>query len=490
MMDRLFNKYLFEAQQPLRTPRDAQKAVEQLAAQLANAILAIDDKYHDEGGKIDEYIEQATSKAQSVISRLHPDSRVVSHFLETYHRLVGKSVDNEIPGVVSSLIKKRANIGLESGNISKPSTEKPEKDKPSEKEDSIDKAIKDGERDIDKLAKMHYEEEQNKSNNNKHEKIKKGVEFIPKLKECGFDQQDRIMEYVKNAVFKNEKISNVEKYEKYENLPKKVKEKLDNRYDAILEAMDWMKNFSKDHNEVVDDICAKIEDDFTFNDSEDELRKRVENVLEQLDNYHNDLEKFNQFKSEITSKKIMPFLTFLGNSSGNTKIVKYKSVDDDEFKIKIAHEDDNTIYHSVIYNNMYGIDSEYDSNEIHLEYMEFKDTGKSNKHRVKEIIDKHMEMVKFFGVKKLTLHADIDVGVYAWAKIGMDYDEIADKEEFGNTIKKHRDKFLAWCKKMKIDVDPGEVEKLNTPYDFATFNKDGITIPRNKIIKKGTKSEC
>jgi len=106
MIDILFKKYLFEAKKQ-QTPEDAKKAVEQLASQLAKSILSMDDEFHEKGGNLDNYIKQATSKAQSVLSRLHQDSRVISHFLESYHSVMGKSVNNEIPGAVSSLIKSK-----------------------------------------------------------------------------------------------------------------------------------------------------------------------------------------------------------------------------------------------------------------------------------------------------------------------------------------------------------------------------------------------
>jgi len=115
-MDKFFNKYLNEGpskkQEGPKTPRDAQKAVEALAAQLAVQVLDLDSKYHSKGGKLKKFIGDAEDKVQAAISKLHPDPRVISHFLNTYEKLVGKTITNEIPGRASNVIKSRANIGI------------------------------------------------------------------------------------------------------------------------------------------------------------------------------------------------------------------------------------------------------------------------------------------------------------------------------------------------------------------------------------------
>lgn len=118
-MERLFQKYLFEATKP-KSSGDAQKAVETMAAQLASAILALDKKFHDTGGEIEQYMKQAEAKAKSVVSKLHPDGKVISHFLETFRKALGKSVNNEIPGVVSKLLGQKAGSAKKTKPVEKP----------------------------------------------------------------------------------------------------------------------------------------------------------------------------------------------------------------------------------------------------------------------------------------------------------------------------------------------------------------------------------
>ena len=158
-MERLFQKYLFEATKP-KSSGDAQKAVETMAAQLASAILALDKKFHDTGGEIEQYMKQAEAKAKSVVSKLHPDGKVISHFLETFRKALGKSVNNEIPGVVSKLLGKKAGSTEKPKGVEKPKTDKVISQKPDsvekKKDDVVSMAIKSGETDIDTLAALSY----------------------------------------------------------------------------------------------------------------------------------------------------------------------------------------------------------------------------------------------------------------------------------------------------------------------------------------------
>ncbi len=164
-MDKFFNKYLNEGpskkQEGPKTPRDAQKAVEALAAQLAVQVLDLDSKYHSKGGKLKKFIGDAEDKVQAAISKLHPDPRVISHFLNTYEKLVGKTITNEIPGRASNVIKSRANIGIDYHNSVKNNADVVGKiDNKVSSFDPVqyhvDLALKTGEEDIEKLTDIAY----------------------------------------------------------------------------------------------------------------------------------------------------------------------------------------------------------------------------------------------------------------------------------------------------------------------------------------------
>ena len=117
MNDKLVNKYLPNTSnkpkpnQPEipKTPKDAQKAVETMAARLAVDVLDIDDKFREKGGRPNRHLDSAGAKARAALSKLHPDPKVISHFHSTFEKMVGNSLKNDIPTSVSNIIKMRAN---------------------------------------------------------------------------------------------------------------------------------------------------------------------------------------------------------------------------------------------------------------------------------------------------------------------------------------------------------------------------------------------
>jgi len=142
----------------------------------------------------------------------------------------------------------------------------------------------------------------------------------------------------------------------------------------------------------------------------------------------------------------------------------------------LKYQDENVTYHSTIKS-----DPDPERREVHLNYMEFEDTGKSGtKHNIKNIIDSHMVLGKKYDIKKLTLHADIDIGMYAWARAGMDYD-YSKNEPYDKLIEDRRSHFIQWCKKYDIKVDIKEIETFIRPNDFASFDIPDKYIDRNEI---------
>jgi hypothetical protein len=119
-----------------------------------------------------------------------------------------------------------------------------------------------------------------------------------------------------------------------------------------------------------------------------------------------------------------------------------------------------------------------EGDEWHVDHMKFGIDGiHHGRGTAQDLYARQIETYKAAGIVAVHTHADIDVGRYAWAKMGFEYDESG-----GSNIARKTKQFEHWAKKLGIDPPDGGWPTFQRPHDFATYkHPDGRKVNANDM---------
>lgn len=93
------------------------------------------------------------------------------------------------------------------------------------------------------------------------------------------------------------------------------------------------------------------------------------------------------------------------------------------------------------------------------------------------LVMKQVAMAKIFGAENVKLFADITIGVYAWAKEGVDY-ETSDTKD---VVQGYFRRYIGKLKHHNITFNDTSYKSFTKPYQWATYKIPGVKVPSNII---------
>lgn len=83
---------------------------------------------------------------------------------------------------------------------------------------------------------------------------------------------------------------------------------------------------------------------------------------------------------------------------------------------------------------------------------------------------RQVETYKKAGISSIDIHADIDIGRYAWAKMGFQY---AGVDSIPTKLQERNARFGEWAKKKGVEAPEGGWPQFSTAHEFATYTHPG-----------------